>query len=322
MLSKQNFSLSVIISVILFTSNIFGEVQHLDFWTFMEKRKEDANFRLNFENFKEVLNNAPHTSERITSKSILAVPTFTGKKTYFKFYKNSIMHPDLAKRYPNISTFVGVGVENPATRATIVINDDIVIGSVESENGTSHFKSFDIYSENNELLVYSETRNYQDLVCKPFNDHVNQTRDFPECLGTDDPCYPAGVELVTYRFAAMITESVNNSDADGTVEGGLTWLVGSVAYVNALYIRDVTFQLQIVDNNDELIFTDNNPAPEVFNQDCGGPWETLGCELGVVDSVLDSRIGPGGWDAEDEVRVWDYGALFDNICVYYLTVKN
>jgi hypothetical protein len=312
MLTKQNFSLSVIISVILFTSNIFGEVQHLDFWTFMEKRKEDANFRLNFENFKEVLNNAPHTSERITSKSILAMPTFTGKKTDFKFYKNSVMHPNLAKRYPNISTFVGVGVENPAYRATIVINDDIVIGSVESENGKSHFKSFDIYSENNELLVYNEAKNYQDLVCKPFNDHVNQTRDFPECLGTDDPCYPAGVELVTYRFAAMITESVNNSDADGTVEGGLTWLVGAVAYVNALYVRDVTFQLQIVDNNDELIFTDNNPAPEVFNQDCGGPWETLGCELGVVDSVLDSRIGPGGWDAEDEVRVWDYGALFDN----------
>ena len=55
----------------------------------MEKRKEDANFRLNFENFKEVLNNAPHTSERITSKSILAMPTFTGKKTDFKFYKNT-----------------------------------------------------------------------------------------------------------------------------------------------------------------------------------------------------------------------------------------
>ena len=67
MLTKQNFSLSVIISVILFTSNIFGEVQHLDFWTFMEKRKEDANFSLYFDNFKEVINNAPHTSERITS---------------------------------------------------------------------------------------------------------------------------------------------------------------------------------------------------------------------------------------------------------------
>ena len=61
-----------------------------------------------------------------------------------------------------------------------------------------------------------------------------------------------------------------------------------------------------------MIFTNNNPTPDVFNQECGGPWETLGCELNVVDSVLDARIGPGGWNAEDGVRVWDYGALFDN----------
>jgi hypothetical protein len=314
-INKMNFrtvSTNTLIYAILVSSQISGETVNQDFWSFKETNKEGANYRLEFDNLIEVLNFAPQTFERITSKSILAMPTFSGEKTYFKFYKNSVMHPNLVKRYPNISTFVGVGIENPTHRATIVLNENIIIGSVEHESGTSHFKSFDIYSENNELLVYNEAKNYQDLVCKPFNDHVNQTRDFPECLGTDDPCYPAGVELVTYRFAAMITESVNNSAADGTVEGGLTWLVGSVAYVNALYVRDVTFQLEIVENNDELIFTDNNPAPDVFNQDCGGPWETLGCELGVVDSVLDSRIGPGGWDAEDEVRVWDYGALFDN----------
>ena len=79
----------------------------------------------------------------------------------------------------------------------------------------------------------------------------------------------------------------------------MTWLVGSVAYVNSLYVRDVSFQLQIVENNDELIFT-INPAPDVFNQDCGDGWATLGCELGVVDSVLDARIGSGGWDSTDE----------------------
>ena len=307
----KNKSLTLIYAILVSTQ-IFGEIVKTDFWSLNKTTKEGANYRLEFEDLRETLNVAPQTFKKIISKSILAMPTFSGEKIYFKFYKNSVMHPNLEKRYPNISTFVGVGVENPTYRATIIINDDIVIGSVESEDGTSHFKSFDIYSENNELLVYSEVKNYQDLICKPFNNHGNQTRDFSECLGADDPCYPSGIELVTYRFAAMVTESVNNSDADGTVEGGLTWLVGSVAYVNALYVRDLTFQLQIVDNNDELIFTNNNPTPDVFNQECGGPWETLGCELNVVDSVLDARIGPGGWNAEDGVRVWDYGALFDN----------
>ena len=315
MFKTLNTTLLTIFSVLLQEQSLaFEQSLHptYDPWTIINTSSDGTTVMVDIDQLNHSFANTPKVSERVKSKTYINMPTFTGEKTYFKFYKNSVMHPNLAKRYPHISTFVGVGVENPAFRATIVINDDIVIGSVESENGTSHFKSFDIYSENNELLVYSETRNYQDLVCKPFNDHVNQTRDFPECLGTDDPCYPAGVELVTYRFAAMLTEAVTNDAADGTVEGGLTWLVGSVAYVNAFYVRDITFQLQIVDNNDELIFTDDNPAPDVFNQDCGGPWETLGCELNVVDSVLDARIGPGGWNAEDEVRVWDYGALFDN----------
>ena len=314
-INKMNFrtvTTNVLICAILVSSQISGESVNQDFWSLKEINKEGANYSLGFEDLIGVLKFAPQASERISSKSILSMPSFSGEKSHFKFYENSVMHPNLAKRYQNISSFIGIGIENPTHRATIIINEDIIIGSVESEDGTSHFKSFDINSENNELLVYDETKDHQGLVCKPFNGHLEQTRDFPECIGSDDPCYPAGVELVTYRFAAMITESVNNSEADGTVEGGLTWLVGSVAYVNAMYIRDVTFQLQIIENNDELIFTDYNPAPDVFNQDCGGPWETLGCELNVVDSVLDARIGAGGWDAEDEVRVWDYGALFDN----------
>ena len=303
---------NVSICTILVLSQLYGESVNHDFWSLKEIDEKGAKYSLQFENLIGALKFAPQTSERISSKIILSMPSFLGEKSNFKFYESSVMHPNLAKRYQNISSFIGIGIENPTHRATLVINEDIIIGSIESENGTSHLKSFSVNSEDNELLVYSEANNHQGIVCKPFNNHLEQVRDFPECIGSDDPCYPAGVELVTYRFAAMITESVNNSEADGTVEGGLTWLVGSVAYVNAMYIRDVTFQLQIIENNDELIFTDNNPAPDVFNQDCGGPWETLGCELSVVDSVLDARIGAGGWDAEDEVRVWDYGALFDN----------
>ena len=302
---------NTLIYAILVSSQISGETANQDFWSLKETNKDGASYRLEFESLIEVLNFAPKTSERIISKSILAMPTSNGQKHSFKFYQNTVMHPNLEKKYPNIKTYVGVGIENPTHRATIVLNGDRIIGSVESHINPSHFKSFNSQDRNNGILVYSETIRDQDIICKTKSNALEQDREFPECIGTDDPCYPSGVELVTYRFAAMLTEAVTNDAADGTVEGGLTWLVGSVAYVNALYVRDVTFQLQIVENNDELIFTDSNPAPDAFNQDCGGGWGDIGCELGVVDSVLDARIGSGGWDSPDEERVWDYGALFD-----------
>ena len=308
---KQSILLILLVFILQFRSYTFAQVQNIDFWTFIEKTNDGSKYNLNFSGLENKLQGAPHVSERKPSEVILVMPTSYGGKITFKFYENTVIHSNLEKKYPYIKTFVGIGVENPSYRSTIVLNNGRIIGSIESYKDPSHFKSYSENDRNNGILVYSEKFLNQNSICKTSSSLIEQTREFPECIGSDDPCYPSGTELVTYRFAAMVTEAVNNEAADGTVDGGLTWLVGSVAYVNALYVRDVAFQLQIIENNDELIFTDSNPAPEAFKQDCGGGWSDIGCELGVVDSVLDARIGSGGWDSGDEERVWDYGAVFD-----------
>ena len=308
---KQSILLILLVFILQFRSYTFAQVQNIDFWTFIEKTNDGSKYNLNFSGLENKLQGAPHVSERKPSEVILVMPTSYGGKITFKFYENTVIHSNLEKKYPYIKTFVGIGVENPSYRSTIVLNNGRIIGSIESYKDPSHFKSYSENDRNNGILVYSEKFLNQNTICKTNSSLTEQTREFPECIGSDDPCYPSGTELVTYRFAAMVTEAVNNEAADGTVDGGLTWLVGSVAYVNALYVRDVAFQLQIIENNDELIFTDSNPAPEAFKQDCGGGWADIGCELGVVDSVLDARIGSGGWDSGDEERVWDYGAVFD-----------
>ena len=57
---------------------------------FKEIDEEGAKYGLEFENLIGVLKFAPHTSERISSKSILSMPSFLGEKTNFKFYENSV----------------------------------------------------------------------------------------------------------------------------------------------------------------------------------------------------------------------------------------
>ena len=265
MSSKFNVSSIVIILIIQFTTNTYSKNIQDGFWRFKEKTNEGSYYQLNFlAEMKESLQFAPHVNEKKESEVILKMPTSFGEKLSFKFYENDVVHPNLRKKYSKIKTYVGVGIENPTHRSTIVLNGDRIVGSVDSERDPSHFKSFSAADQNNGVLVFSEKFPNQNTICKTRNSISEQNREFPECMGSDEPCYPSGKELVTYRFAAMVTEDVNNEAADGTVEGGLTWLVGSVAYVNAMYVRDVTFQLQIVENNDELIFTNNNPAPEVF----------------------------------------------------------
>ena len=311
MKKKQNIFLILLVLIFQFISYTFAQIQNKDFWTYIEKTNDGSKYHLNFPDLENKLQGTPHASEKKTSEVILMMPTSFGEKISFKFYENTVIHPNLEKKYPYIKTYVGIGVENPSHRSTIVLNNGRIVGSIDSYKDPSHFKSYSENDRNDGILVYSEKFPNQNTICKTNSNISEQIREFPECMGSDDPCYPSGKELVTYRFAAMVTEAVNNEVADGTVDGGLTWLVGSVAYVNALYVRDVAFQLQIIENNDELIFTNSNPAPEAFKQDCGGGWADIGCELGVVDSVLDARIGSGGWDSSDEERVWDYGAVFD-----------
>ena len=60
----------------------------------------------------------------------------------------------------------------------------------------------------------------------------------------------------------------------------------------------------MVENSDQLIFTDNNPAPSVFQQDpsCHASGDPKYCELGEVKPYLESVIGPGGDDSPLEER--------------------
>ena len=285
-----------------------------DPWTIIESNERTASVFLDKEKFQNFLEKTIHINKRLPSTLAIQLPLYNGGKKAFKVYQTSIMHPNLAARYPNIRSYIGIGVENPFDRASIVLYDNIIIGMMITESGESFFKSFDIYADNNIFQIEKGVKEEIEFNCNIKESSHTLTRDvtnFPDCIGVDDPCNPVGNELVTYRFAGIVTEDVNNTQADSTVAGGLTWLVGMINQANLITIRDFGFQLQIINNNDFIIFTNENPGPVEFKQDCGDLWSTIGCELSEVETVLDSLIGPGGWNAEDAVRVWDYGALFD-----------
>ena len=116
---------------------------------------------------------------------------------------------------------------------------------------------------------------------------------FWDCVGTDNPCYPVGANLTTYRFAGIMSERANNEEADGTVEGGLAWMVSMVNQINLLWVRELGFKLEMVDGSDQLIFTDDNPAPDVFQQDpsCHSSGDPKYCELEEVKPYLELIIG-------------------------------
>ena len=265
------------------------------------------------DHLSSILAQALNVSERMPSDIILEVPASGGEKQLFRFFETSVMHHYLAKRYPNIKSYMGIGLENPSHRASIVIFEDGLFGLVINGNGNSHIRMLD-----GELTIESgETVPIVEDQCE-INQHVSMLRDlnddtFWNCIGTDSPCYPVGETLTTYRFAGIMSERVNNEQADGTVEGGLAWMVSMVNQINLLWVRELGFKLEMVEESDQLIFTNENPAPVPFQKDpsCHSSGDPKYCELEEVKPYLESVIGPGGDDTPQSERTWEYGAHFD-----------
>ena len=93
--------------------------------------------------------------------------------------------------------------------------------------------------------------------------------------------------------------------------GGLAWMVAMVNQVNALWIRDLSFQLQMVEDSDLIIHTSSNPAPSQFKR-VPRSWKSKKLRTSRGRAVhRETIIGPGGWDDDAQAREWEYGACFD-----------
>ena len=286
-----------------------------NFWFNHRFDKNSLISDLDRNHFVSLLNKAPNVNSRIASDVILDVPTYNNTYKAFRYFETDVMPLALKLKYPNIKSYIGTGVENPSHRSSIVIFKNGLFGLVIDETGRSYIK----VDKNDRGIIKNHdsqpsVENYQ---CEP-NDNLSVSRDvnddlFWDCVGSDQPCFPVGSVLTTYRFAGIMSERATNEVADGTIEGGLAWMTAMVNQINLLWIRELSFKLEMVAGSDLLIFTDDNPAPNIFQQDpsCHSSGDPKYCELEEVKPYLESVIGPGGDNTPQNERTWEYGAHFD-----------
>ena len=72
-------------------------------------------FNLNPQSLKQALVNAPDRSNfSASSNVVMSFPNANGEFERFKIFKASVMHPDLAARYPEIQSYAGQGIDDPS----------------------------------------------------------------------------------------------------------------------------------------------------------------------------------------------------------------
>ena len=235
------------------------------------------------------LRQVPQEAQTKVQKSgfMLDLPLPDGQFGKFRVVESPIMAPELAAKFPEIRTFLAQSVDQPATSARLDITPRGFHGMILSESGRIFI---DPYSRNDtaNYIVY-DARNF---VADPSKLAERTGNDYePNPLGNPSSIIPErysiGETLRTYRLAMAATGEYTAFHG-GTVNGAMAAIVTSMNRVNGIYERDLSVRMQLIANNDLIVYT--NASSDPYTNNSGGTM------LGQNQTNLTNVIGGANYD--------------------------
>ena len=217
-------------------------------------------FDLDTNILKNKLASAPKRDAKTSSTTVISLPNGNGKMENFRVYENSVMDPVLAAKYPEIKSYVAVGIDNPSARAYF-------------SNSPLGFKSMTLYADQSAVFIepvsddlktytiYKKSDKKASLdtfECRAIDQAVNNIQSITTsssfAKGADDG------KLRTLRLALACTAEYA-AYFGGSVASTLAAMNNTMTRINGVYERDFGVKLILVANNDALIYTISSTDP-------------------------------------------------------------
>jgi hypothetical protein len=176
---------------------------------------------------------------------VVSLPAPNGRFERFALFRTAIMAPALQRKHPEIATYGGRGVDDPAATIHADLSPLGFHASVRSPHGGWYIDPY--YRKNPN--VYVPYNVLQDKNAFPFSEHELSTAGAPK-LDPAAPSVPTGDVLRNYRLA-LITDP-GYSDYVG---GPAMVTAAKVALINRVdqpYEDDLSIRMQLIGNNDLL----------------------------------------------------------------------
>ena len=258
--------------------------------------KQAAFYTLNYQAMKTALQAAPTRDfSGAISSTIVSFPNANGTLEQFSIYESSVMAPELAAKHPEIQSYVGQGITNRSARIYLTTTIFGLHGMVLSDKGTYYIDPFTTNLEG--YMVYNKSSL---TTSRSFTCHNEEIPEDEMQFATNSTMIADGL-FRTYRLAMACTIEyaafhVNAAISAGTLTSGsteaqkkaavLAAMNVTVSRVNSVYETDMSLKMQLVANNDAIIFiTSDN-----FNNTNPG---TL---ISQSQTVIDGAIGFSNYD--------------------------
>ncbi|WP_456376473.1 zinc-dependent metalloprotease [Lutibacter sp.] len=237
-------------------------------------------YKLDIKGLKNTLKSVPQRNFKITKSSvILSFPNSEGKMERFSIFEASVMHPDLQKKYPNIRSYVGKGIDD----VTATIRFSVTPLGLKSMVLSSGKKAMFIAPYSKDLthyIVYAKqpkTSSFECLVEENVGEKIKSS--LQERPNADD-----GI-LRTYRLAMSATAEYTQYFG-GTKAAALAAIVATMTRVNGIFEIDFNVNMILIANTDDVIYT--NTATDPYD---GNPSYNT-----EVQNTITSVIGEANYD--------------------------
>jgi hypothetical protein len=245
--------------------------------------------KINIEGVKSFLKTLPNeenVKNNFKNAPIMELPMPDGSFAKFNVWESSVMAPELQAKFPEIRTYAGQGIDDPA--ATIRFDYNPYFGfsaQILSPNGRIYIDPYSRGDILNYISYYNKYNNKKhSLKCSVEEVGLNLNQTDP--ILTAGPCL--GTQLRTYRLAVACTGEYSIAVAGGNASATLAAIVNSTNRITGVYEVELAVRLQLIGNNNLIVYTDPNTDP--YTNVISG---TL---LNQNQTNIDAVIGFGNYD--------------------------
>ncbi|NER18004.1 reprolysin-like metallopeptidase [Spongiivirga citrea] len=235
--------------------------------------------------FKKNLAKAPKRINAKQGGAIMILPNADGNLERFYVYEASIMHPALAEKYPTIKSYAATGIDDPSAKARFSVDHRGAQFMIRSTNKSTVYIEPDVSAK--QYVVYAR-------------EDITSTKDELQCI-LDDSAFGGKIPnfnsttqkntndstLRKYRLALSCSAEYGNFFANTGTEVAdiLAQMNNTMTRVNGIYELELGITMELVANNDQVIFfgdVNADPYTGNFNTE--------------TQTTLDNIIGDGSYD--------------------------
>ncbi|GAA4939869.1 zinc-dependent metalloprotease family protein [Algibacter agarivorans] len=257
-------------------------------------------FELDLSSFKK--STASATLRGISNKNsntIVSIPAIDGKMESFKIYETSVFAPELAVKYPNIKSYVGISTDHSGTRLRMSVSPQGVQTMISYISKPTVFMQ-PIAKGSNTYVLYNKgdrsnlTDRFEcktiDKLNETFNKNNSKTSKVNEGGANDKT-------LQKFRLAVSTTSEYTTYHDDGNAGNGdeiadaLAAINASINRINEIFETDMAITFEVIANTNLVIFNDADTDPySPASAGADGAWNS------EVQNTLTSIIGENNYD--------------------------